>query len=96
MLEDMAIYPIYWQTYTMSSSLTEGDTLGDDSIRARTSDGQEVRLDTSVIFRINTDQAVLVHIDWQARYIQDFIRPIVRGVVRTQVSQFTVKEVNSS
>jgi prohibitin 2 len=80
----------------MSNKLTEGQELGDDSIRARTSDGQEVSLDTSVIFRINLDQAVLVHIDWQNRYVQDFVRPIIRGFVRTQVSQFTVKEVNSS
>ena len=96
LLEELKIYPIYWQTYTMSNKLTEGQELGDDSIRARTSDGQEVSLDTSVIFRINLDQAVLVHIDWQNRYVQDFVRPIIRGFVRTQVSQFTVKEVNSS
>lgn len=96
LLEEAKLYPVYWQTYTMSSKPEEGEQLGDDSIRARTSDGQEVRLDCSVIFRINIDQVVLLHIDWQDRYIQDLIRPVVRGVVRTQVSQFTVEEVNSS
>ncbi|MEZ4663366.1 MAG: SPFH domain-containing protein [Caldilineaceae bacterium] len=70
--------------------------MGDDSIRARTSDGQEVRLDSSVIFRLDEEQAVTIHVDWQDRYIEDFIRPVIRGYVRTQVSQFTVKEVNSS
>ncbi len=95
-LEQVVQYPIYWQTYTMSGKLTEGQKFGSDSIRARTSDGQEVQLDCSIIFRVNIDQAVLVHIDWQHRYIDDMIRPIVRGYVRTQVSQFTVLEVNSS
>ncbi|PON17388.1 hypothetical protein C2W62_13455 [Candidatus Entotheonella serta] len=94
-LERDIVYPIYWQTYTMSGKPNEGEKLGDDSIRARTSDGQEVRLDCSVIFRISASQAVLVHIDWQNRYISDLVRPVVRGVVRRHVSQFTVREVNS-
>lgn len=89
-------YPTYWQTYTMSNSPDEGAQLGDDSIRARTSDGQEVRLDCSVIFRIDVEQAVLIHTDWQDRYIEEFVRPVIRGLVRTQVSQFKVNEVNSS
>lgn len=95
-VENVELYPISWQTYTMSAGLTEGDEIGDDSIRARTSDGQEVFLDTSVIFRINVDQAVLIHVDWQDRYIEEFVRPLIRGNVRTQVSQFKVAEVNSS
>lgn len=95
-LERSVRYPTYWQTYTMSNSPDEGAKFGDDSIRARTSDGQEVRLDCSVIFRIDIEQAVLVHTDWQERYIEDFVRPVIRGVVRTQVSQFKVDEVNSS
>ncbi|MCB0122529.1 MAG: hypothetical protein KDE58_09815 [Caldilineaceae bacterium] len=95
-LENEVLYPIYWQTYTMSNKMSEGAKVGDDSIRARTSDGQEVRLDSSVIFRIDLEQAVTIHVDWQERYIEDFVRPVIRGYVRTQVSQFTVKEVNSS
>lgn len=95
-LENEVKYPIYWQTYTMSNKPDEGNKAGDDSIRARTSDGQEVRLDASIIFRINYEQAVTLHIDWQTRYIEDLVRPVVRGLVRTQVSQFQAREVNSS
>lgn len=88
-------YPIYWQTYTMSSVPSEGDVFGNDAIRARTADGQEVFLDTSIVFRIDRAQAVLVHIDWQDRYIQDFVRPVLQGYVRTEVAKFGVDEVNS-
>lgn len=95
-LENEVKYPIYWQTYTMSNKPEEGAKTGDDSIRARTSDGQEVRLDASIIFRVNQEQVVTLHTDWQTRYIEDFVRPIVRGLVRTQVSQFQAREVNSS
>lgn len=95
-LERDVLYPVVWQTYTMAGRPNEGAKSGDDSIRARTSDGQEVRIDCSVIFRLNPDRAVVLHSDWQNRYIEDFVRPTVRSVVRTQVSQFKVREVNSS
>lgn len=96
LIENSENYPVSWQTYTMSGNVGEGEENGDDSIRARTRDGQEVYLDTSLIFKINPDQAVLVHIDWQKRYIEDLIQPLIRGYVRTEVSQFVVSEVNSS
>jgi regulator of protease activity HflC (stomatin/prohibitin superfamily) len=95
-LEDDVKYPTYWQTYTMSSTPGEGNRVADDSIRSRTSDGQEVSLDASVIFKVDENQAVTIHVDWQERYAEDFVRPVVRAVVRRQVSQFTAREVNSS
>lgn len=95
-LEKVVEYPTYWQTYTMSGKPLEGDVRGDDAIRARTSDGQAVFLDCSLIFRVDSEQVVRIHLDWQNRYINDLIRPVVRGFVRTQVSQFTVNEVNSN
>jgi regulator of protease activity HflC (stomatin/prohibitin superfamily) len=51
--EEVITYPISWQTYTMSSEPLEGGRVGDDSIAARTSDGQAVYLDSSVIFRVD-------------------------------------------
>lgn len=94
--EKTEIYPIYWQTYTMSSEALEGEKIGDDSIAARTSDGQAVYLDVSVIYRIDSNDVIRIHIDLQDRYVKDYIRPILRGIVRTEVSQFTADEVNSS
>ena len=94
--ERVEIYPIYWQTYTMSSDALEGEKIGNDSIAARTSDGQSVFIDCSVIFKLDANDVIRVHIDFQDRYIEDFIRPVLRGIVRTEVSQFTADEVNSS
>ena len=95
MLEQIKRYPISWQTYTMASSPNEGQKVGDDSIKARTSDGQEVALDCSLIFQLDPDQVMRIHIDWQGRYIEDFVRPVTRGIVRSIVSQYTADEVNS-
>lgn len=102
-LEWKETYPIYWQTYTMSGIAAPSDSNGgtnsegpQDSIRARTSDGQEVHLDTSLIFRLDEQQVVAVHVEWQNRYIVDLVSPLIRGEVRSQISQFTAREVNSS
>lgn len=95
LVEQVYRYPIYWQTYTMSNSPMEGEVVGDDSITSRTKDGQEVKLDCSVIFRVNPNQAVRVHIAWQNRYSQDLVRARTRGLVRSLVAKYTVDEVNS-
>lgn len=89
-------YPISRQTYTMSIAPQEGQISGDDSITARTADGQEIYVDASVIFQIDPDQVVDVHIRWQDRYIDELIRAQTRGIIRDAVSQFGVEEVYST
>jgi regulator of protease activity HflC (stomatin/prohibitin superfamily) len=93
--EEVVLYPISFQTYTMSSNPLDGQELGDDSVHARTKDGQEIALNCSVIFRIDPEQVVRIHIDWQNRYTQDLIRPQTRGLIRTEVSKWGVDQVNS-
>jgi regulator of protease activity HflC (stomatin/prohibitin superfamily) len=94
--ENVVIYPVSRQTYTMSISSSEGQKQGDDSIDARTSDGQQVKIDASVIYYIDPQKVVTVHIDWQNRFTEDLVRPLVRGVIRDAVSQFQVAEVYST
>jgi len=93
--ERVEIYPISRQTYTMSIVQNEGDIIGDDSISARTSDGQEIFVDASVIFEIDPQKVVQVHILWQDRYASDLVRAQSRGVIRDGVSKFGVEEIIS-
>ena len=93
--ETVVTYPISRQTYTMSIMPDEGQVRGDDSIEARTSDGQKVLIDASVIYQINPEKVVMLHINWQDRYSTDLIRALSRGVIRDAVSQFQVEEVYS-
>jgi len=93
--ERVEIYPISRQTYTMSIVQNEGDVVGDDSISARTSDGQEIFVDASVIFEIDPQKVVQVHILWQDRYATDLVRAQSRGVIRDGVSKFGVEEIIS-
>ncbi|MBA3072732.1 MAG: hypothetical protein FP831_03985 [Anaerolineae bacterium] len=93
--ENVVFYPISQQTYTMSIAASEGSIQGDDSIAARTLDGQEIYVDASVIFSIDPTKVLFVHINWQNTY-GDLIRAQVRGIIRDAVSQFSVDQVVSS
>lgn len=95
-VERVEIYPVSRETYTMSIAAFEGQIQGDDSITARTSDGQEIYVDASVIYQINPEKVVDVHILWQDRYSADLVRAQSRGIIRDAVSQFTVDQVISA
>ena len=92
-VERVVRYPISRETYTMSIVPSEGAVQGDDSITARTANGQEIFIDSSVIFQIDPEQVVRVHILWQNRYAMELIRPQIRGIIRDAVSQYGVEEV---
>lgn len=94
--ENVIPYTIARQTYTMSVVPEESDVFRDDAVESRTSDGQIVHVDASVIFSINPEEVVDVHIRWQNRYINGMVRPIVRGVIRDAVAQFGIEQVYST
>jgi regulator of protease activity HflC (stomatin/prohibitin superfamily) len=96
LLENVEKYSIARQTYTMSAATSEGQREGDDSIRVRTKDGQEVFMDSSVIYAINPPNVVNLHITWQKRYGEELVRPLVRGIIRDAASQYGVEEIVSS
>lgn len=95
-VEQVVTYSISNQSYTMSSTATEGQVPGDDSIRARTKDGQEVILEASVIYRIDPRKVVQLHIIWQNNYQDGIVRPESRGIIRDAASQYGVEEVVST
>ena len=95
-VERVERYPVSRQTYTMSIATFEGDIQGDDSITARTADGQEIFVDASVIYQLNPNKVVDVHILWQDRYSSEMVRAHSRGIIRDAVSQFNVEQVISN
>jgi regulator of protease activity HflC (stomatin/prohibitin superfamily) len=95
-VQRVQIYSIARETYTMSSSAAEGQVTGDDSIEARTKDGQQVYIDASVIYQVDPAHVVDLHIIWQNRYQDNVVRPVVRAAIRDAVSQFGVEEIVST
>src|SRR5215212_901878 len=94
--ERVELYKISRQTYTMSVAAQEGQVTGDDSIRARTKDGQEVFIDASIIYGIDTSKVIQLHIEWQNRYEDQIVRPAARNAIRDAVSQYGVEEIVST
>jgi len=92
-LQEATIYSTSQQQYTMSGVANDGAVAGDDAVRVRTSDGQEVLLDVTLIYNIDPVNVNLVHSRWQNRYEDNLIRPIMRGFVRDAVSGFRAEAV---
>ncbi|HKI54786.1 MAG TPA: prohibitin family protein [Anaerolineales bacterium] len=95
-VEQVVTYSISNQTYTMSATPSEGQIQADDSITARTKDGQVIIIDASVIYRVDPTKVVQLHIIWQNNYQDGIVRPETRGIIRDAVSQYGVEEVVSS
>jgi regulator of protease activity HflC (stomatin/prohibitin superfamily) len=94
--ENVKLYSVSRQTYTMSVASSEGQVQGDDSIRARTMDGQEINVDASVIYAIDPNKIIDMHIQWQDRYQDGVVRPLARGIIRDIASQYGIQEIVSS
>lgn len=95
-VERVERYSILRQTYTMSAKTTEGQVMGDDSIQVRTKDGQQVKMDASVIYSINPSRSVDLYRTWRNGYEEGLVRPSARGVIRDVASQYGVEEIVSS
>ena len=95
-VESVQKYSVARQTYTMSSTNSEGAVQGDDSIQARTKDGQQIFIDASVIYAADPTQLIQLHITWQNRYEENVVRPVSRAAIRNAVSQFGVEELVST
>ncbi len=92
-LQEVFVYPTEQQEYTMSGIPTEGRVQGNDAVEALTNDGQVVFVDVTVLYRIEPENANIVHVNWRNRYEDDFIRPTVRAIVRDIVSQFRAEDI---
>ncbi len=95
-VERVERYPISIQTFTMARTESEGETRGVLTVEARTSDGQRIWVDSSVIYQIEPSVVTTIHKEWQHRYEEDLILPQARGIIRDAVSQYRVDEVLST
>ncbi len=101
--EEAIRYPINVQEYTMSGTSNEGDQQGDDAVRARSQDGQEVFLDITVFYSVDPANVNNLHRRWYnplmgsdfdiRGFENEFVRPAVRSRVRDVVSQYTASQI---
>jgi len=70
------------QNYTMSGVHDEGDQAGDDAIRVLSSDGLEVIIDLTVLYRVIPSEAPNIVRKLGADYTNKVVRPITRTKIR--------------
>jgi len=70
------------QNYTMSGIHDEGAKAGDDAIRVLSSDGLEVTIDLSVLFKVRATEAPRILKEIGNDYLDKIVRPISRTAIR--------------
>lgn len=84
------------QNYTMSAVQDEGDKTGDDGIRVLSSDGLEIALDVTVLYRVLPEQAPKILREVGADYQDTIVRPLVRTKIRDASVYYQAVDVFSS
>ncbi|MBC8171748.1 MAG: prohibitin family protein, partial [Anaerolineae bacterium] len=96
MIQTATLYDVRQQEYTMSATSDEGARQGDDAVEATTVDGQQVRVDITVIFSVDPVNANTVHLRFgndREQWISRFLRPTARTVVRDVISTLPAEEI---
>src|SRR5919202_630250 len=70
------------QNYTMSGVHDEGDKSGDDAIRVLTSDGLEVVIDLTVLYRVQASEAPRLVRQTGLDFKDKIVRPVTRTKIR--------------
>jgi regulator of protease activity HflC (stomatin/prohibitin superfamily) len=83
------------QEYTMSMAPDEGALRRDDSLDAPTSDGQQVKVDATVIFRVDMEHAPVLYKTVGMDYVDKLIRPYSRSQIRMVISRYTAPAIYS-
>jgi len=81
-LMDVTTLDIRTLNYTMSGVHDEGTQKGDDAIKVLTSDGLEVTIDLSVLYRVNPAEAGRLLREVGVDYEDKIVRPITRTRIR--------------
>ncbi|MGQ9701051.1 MAG: prohibitin family protein [bacterium] len=90
---DLHIMSIRTQAYTMSVAYEEGQIKGDDAITALTKDGLEVKMDLTVWYHLNPEEAAIVYQKIGADYIEKIVRPAARTAIRNTTANYLAIEI---
>jgi regulator of protease activity HflC (stomatin/prohibitin superfamily) len=81
-LYDVEKMDIKTQNYTMSGVHDEGAKQGDDAIRVLTSDGLEVTIDLTVLYKVLPSEAPNIIKETGIDYTDKIVRPVTRTKIR--------------
>jgi len=95
--QTVEVYSAKTQEYTMSKISGEGALLGDDSINARSRDGQTVTIDATVLFHLDRKSAPYIrsYIGKEKDYLRIIVRPKARSLIRAVVAKYDALDLVS-
>lgn len=96
-LVTVTTFSIQTENYTMSAVNNEGVKEGDDAIRALSSDGLEVTMDLSVLYKLDPAKApfVMQNIGVGEEYVDKIVRPVSRTAIRDNAVNYQAVELYS-
>jgi len=83
------------QNYTMSSTSSEGEKVGDDAVSVLSKDGLQVIIDLTVLYKTNAVDAPKIIKKIGQDFKDKIIRPIVRSQIRESAVDYTAIELYS-
>lgn len=95
-LVEVTTFDVQLQNYTMSGVSTEGKKPGDDAIRVLSSDGLEVTIDLSVLYKVRTDKAPFILQNIGTLYEDKVVRPVSRTVIRDNAVNYQAVDLYST
>ncbi len=84
------------QAYTMSSARDEGQVKGDDAITSLSMDGLTIKLDLTVWYRLNENEAPQVYRSIGTDYVEKIVRPAIRTAIRDASVMYSATDIYSS
>jgi len=94
-LVEVTPFTIQTQNYTMSEKDNEGQQQGDDAIRVLSSDGLEVTIDLSVLYKVNPARAPFILQNIGEKYQDIIVRPVTRTAIRDNAVNYQAVDLYS-
>ncbi len=95
-LVEVVTFDIRTQNYTMSGVHDESQRMGDDAIRVLSSDGLEVVIDLTVLFRVIPEEAPTILRNIGQGYRDVIVRPLVRTKIRDYAAYYDAVSLYST
>jgi regulator of protease activity HflC (stomatin/prohibitin superfamily) len=93
---EVTVFSIQTENYTMSAKDSEGAVQGDDAISVLSSDGLEVKIDLSVLYRLNPAKAPFILQNIGEKYEDKIVRPVTRTAIRNNAVNYQAVDLYST
>ena len=93
---EVTTFSVQTENYTMSGKDSEGAQQGDDAISVLSSDGLEVKIDLSVLYRLKAEKAPYVLQNIGANYEDKIVRPVTRTAIRDNAVNYQAVDLYST